>query len=482
MPRARVLRPAAAHSRFQHRPVIAVTAFVALVIAGGAWWWSSRIAVPEPARLESLGAMDPEVEALLRELIGSLSADRRDATRWGRLGMAYEANGFIGVARQAYQTASRLAPDEPRWTYRLALAMSRLGDHDGALSAVVRTNELAPEYGPAWCRRGTWLLDRGDPTAAEAAFERARAIDAADHWAAIGLARVRMERRDNRGAAEMLERLLERQPGDRYALQLLGTAYRRLGRVDEASFALAVGAGGEPAWHDPWSEEVGEYRRGFAVVLKTATAEALAGRYDRALPMLETLRRRKPGDVALANHTAEVLTSAGRPGEAIRLLTSIVNERADNADTHLALASAFLASGEHARAGAHADRAIAAHAPGARALALKGVVAWRTGRRSEAARLFEQGLARDPRDARLLAFIGLIELEERRPREAAQAFSEVLRRDPLQADALAGLAMALHALGQRDEASLALARAEQMAPGHPRVREARSRLERPDGS
>ena len=53
----------------------------------------------------------------------------------------------------------------------------------------------------------------------------------------------------------MLERLLNDHPGDRYAMQLLGTAYRRLGRDDDARFALAVGAGGEPVWRDPWSDE-----------------------------------------------------------------------------------------------------------------------------------------------------------------------------------------------------------------------------------
>ncbi len=47
----------------------------------------------------------------------------------------------------------------------------------------------------------------------------------------------------------------------------------------------------------------------------------------------------------------------------------------------------------------------------------------------------------------------------------------------MQADALAGLALAQLALGSREQATMALTRAEQVAPGHPRVREARMRLE-----
>ena len=45
----------------------------------------------------------------------------------------------------------------------------------------------------------------------------------------------------------VLEQALATSPGDRYTLQLLGTAYRRVGRVDEARFALTVGAAGAPA-------------------------------------------------------------------------------------------------------------------------------------------------------------------------------------------------------------------------------------------
>ena len=446
-------------------------------LGAGAAWWLARSRVAKPPAIETLGSMDPEVAALLQQLRAAVERDPNDAGARGRFGMACEANGLIGAAREAYETASRLAPAEPRWAYRLALVASRLGNHDAALIALSRANDLAPTYGPAWSRLGFWLLDRGDASGAEAAFQRAVTLEGGGVSGSIGIARVHLHRRDDHRALELLEQLLERRPGDRYALQLLGTAYRRVGRMDDAVFALAVGAAGEPAWHDPWSEEVAQYRRGFAATLKAATAEAMAGRFDRALPLLQQLRARNPADVSLANQTAEVLTAGGHPREAIEILASLVDAHSDNADTQLALASAHLASGDGARAETHADRAIILRATGARALELKGLIAWRSGRLSQASALFEQGLARDPRHVRLLAWIGLIDLEARRPRDAAAAFAEVIRRDPLQADALAGLAMAQHALGGRREAALALARAEQVAAGHPRVREARAFLE-----
>jgi tetratricopeptide (TPR) repeat protein len=450
---------------------------IALLIAIASWWFT-RDRAPGPPDIQALGDMAPEVSALLADLRSSIENDPDDSEAWGRFGMACEANGLIGAAREAYETSTRLAPRDPRWTYRLALVTSRLGQFDAAWAALARTNDLAPEYAPAWARRGDWLLDRGDVDAAEAAFRRALTIDGGSLWASVGIARVHLERREYQHAAELLEQLLERHPGDGYALQLLGTAYRRLGRVDEASVALTVGTRGDRALRDPWSEEIGQYRRGFATTLKAATAEAMAGQFDRALPLFEELRRTNPADISLANHTAEVLTASGRPAEAIELLTSMIRARADNADTHLALASAHLASGDVAPAEAAADRAIALRASGARAHEIKGMIAWRGERRLDAIAHFEHGLARDPRHVRMLAWIGLIALEQNRPQEAAAAFNQVLRRDPLQPDALAGLALAQLALGSREQAAIALKRAEQVAPRHPRVREARMRLDR----
>jgi tetratricopeptide (TPR) repeat protein len=456
--------------------IIAILAASAAIALGA--WWALPSDIPAVPSIESLGNMDPEVSTLLHQLRAGVEKNPRDADAWGRFAMACEANGFVGTARQAYDAAARLAPREPRLAYRLALVTARLGEHDVAISELARVNELAPDYAPAWSRRGAWLLDRGDMSGASAAYERALRIDANDLQASIGLARVRLAQRDDRRAADILERTLEHHSGDRYALQLLGTAYRRLGRIDDASFALAIGASAEPAWPDPWSEAVGEYRRGFAATLKAATAEAMAGRVDRALPLLDGLRRRYPNDTSLANHSAEVLTAAGRPLEAIQLLAPILQSGSDNSDTHLALASAHLAAGDLARADAHADRAIAVDAAGSRAFEIKGAIAWRRRQLSRASTLFEQGLRRDPRHVKLLAWIGLIDLEAHRLRDAVAAFAEVIRRDPLQPDALAGLAMAHHAMGADEEAALALARAEQVAASHPRVREARARLQR----
>ena len=47
---------------------------------------------PDPAALEDV---DPEVKALIVEHTAAVNASRSDPARWGRLGMAYEANGLL---------------------------------------------------------------------------------------------------------------------------------------------------------------------------------------------------------------------------------------------------------------------------------------------------------------------------------------------------------------------------------------------------
>ena len=95
-------------------------------------------------------------------------------------------------------------------------------------------------------------------------------------------------------------------PADGYTLQLLGTAYQRLGRHDRAASALQVGAKGEPQWTDPWTNEMLEFRRGYAALLKDATAYIVAGQFPHAIAILEQLRRDRPEDLVLMAHLGQV--------------------------------------------------------------------------------------------------------------------------------------------------------------------------------
>ncbi len=431
---------------------------------------------PAPPDLAAVGEIDPAVRELLRELTTQVDARRSEAGAWGRLGMGFEANGLLVEAEECYRTARALAEEEPRWAYRQALLRARRGEVEAALDDMALVIARAPGYAPARWRQGLWRLDLGDTDGAEAALREAMRLAPGDPAGPVGLALVQLARRQEVEAATTLEALLAGNPGQRYALHLLGTAYRRLGRDEDARVALAVGSTGEPDWHDPWTGEVAQYRRGFAALLKEATALGLERRYDEAITLLQRLVAERPDDRALRVYLGGMYASARRLGDAEATLLPILEAHPGEFDAHMHLASAYLFAGALDRAAVHAARALALRPSNADAARLQGVVRWQQGRTDEATRLFDAAVARDPRDPMPHLWIGMILGARGEYLAARRRFELALERNPLLGDALIGIADTHAALGEFAEAVRVLARAEQAEPGNPHLAEARARI------
>lgn len=420
---------------------------------------------PAVPALESFGTLDPAVAALVTEHLAAIREQPGDANRWGVLGMTFEANGLTPAALDAYATATTLPSTHGRWWYHLARLRARDGDIDGALAAYDQAIAISPDYVPARTRRGLLLLDRGDLDGAAAAFQVALNLEANDTAALTGLARVTLARGRHGEAVETLTRLLDRAPGDRYAYQLLATAYRGLGRTADAEEAAAAGASGEPRVPDPWSDEVGVYRRGFASMLKDATALGMAGRSAEAIALLERLRDERPGDEELRTYLGGMYATAGRTAEARRLLDAILKAHPDNFDATMNLATAHLFDRAYADAERLAARALDLRPGDADAVRLRGVAAWRAGRLDEAERWLSEAAAANAADAKALAWIGEIRRERRQHGPALLAYRQALARDPLLVDALVGGARSALATGARDDAARWIQRAKRLAPG-----------------
>ncbi|MBI3494086.1 MAG: tetratricopeptide repeat protein, partial [Acidobacteria bacterium] len=317
---------------------------------------------------------------------------------------------------------------------------------------------------------------RDDTDGAERAFTRAGEIDPSDVSSAVGLARVYLRRQRNQQAVDVLERALAKNPGDPYAMQLLGTAYRRLGRVDDAEYALAVGMTGEPAWPDPWTDEMLQYRRGFAVRLKDATQYFLAGQMTQAIALLQQLHQEKPDDVALMSHLGEVYVAMGNAGEGVAILEQVVARDPQRFDAYVNLASGYLNQNDLARAGAAVDRAIAINPALGRAYETKGLILWRGGDERAALDAFRAAVRYDPRDVRAYVWAGMVEMNLARPGEALESFARATRLDPTRVEAWVGIANATMTLGAWDRAAAALQHAAQLNPDAPAVKQAADRL------
>jgi tetratricopeptide (TPR) repeat protein len=365
---------------------------------------------------------------------------------------------------------------DAKWWYRLAVVQARTGRTDEAILDMRHASDLNPAYGPAQWRLGLWLLDRNDVDAAERAFIRAGVLEPGGMSSAVGLARVHLQRQQNQQAVDVLESALGKTPGDRYAMQLLGTAYRRLGRIEEAEYALAVGMTGEPAWPDPWTDEMLQYRRGFAVRLKDATQYFVAGQMPQAIGLLEQLRREKPDDIALLNHLGEVYVAAGRVGEGVAILEQVVARDPQRFEAHVNLASGYLNQNDLVRARAAADRAIAINPALGRAHETKGLILWRSGEEAAALESLRAAVRSDPRNVRALVWAGMLEMNLGRPAQAVDSFGRATRLDPTRVEAWVGIADATMALGAWDQAAAAVQHATQLNPDAPAVKQAADRL------
>lgn len=431
---------------------------------------------PVPADPRTFGELDPAVSSLLDELTAAVNADRSDAARWGRLAMGLEANGLLVQAAENYDVAVRLDGREPRWRYLLALLKARRGEIDPALADLEHVVQLAPDYVPARWKQGLWWLDRGDTAKAQAAFQVAVQAAPRDPAGHIGLGLVHLSKREDAQAAAALETVLAASPGDRYALQLLGTAYRRLGREQDALFALTVGSTGQPVWADPWSDEVGQYRRGFAAMLKEATQLGLERKFDEAIARLDQLVKLRPDDQALRVYLGGMYAAAGRVTEAAAILDPVLAADPSHFDATMHLASGYLFAGNLDRAAAYATQALALRPSNADAAKLQGMVHWQQGRTREAETLFTAAASADPRDPMPHLWMGMILGQQMRYVEARRHFETALSKNPLLGDALIGVADTFAATGAFGQAEVALKRAEQAEPNNPRLAAARDRI------
>jgi len=394
-------------------------------------------------------------------LLAQLAAgrDREQAT--------LELRMAVHVETDAAQTGE--TPDPEPWRLLTALYLD-MGDEQAALRTLDDLATRAPGESSAAREAGSWMLERHRPGRAEHYLRRAVQEAREDVQAWRLLARAHQELGRSPEVKEDLQAILELQPEDPDALFGLASSalgdddpvrardlFQRYQRSapDRAEAAVRVATqwleSGQP---EDALECVRTARAETAPDAAMRLAEGLAlQRLRRWAEAAQVLRQVGPadGDAYLPARAAlaEVLSRAGRHGEAGRALAAPLRERPAEVRLVTAQASVFERAGRTREAAAVLERAATAHelaGEGDDAIALwtaRAGLLCRAGRAAEAVAWLEPAVAARPRSTPLHLALATALRASGAPERAAAELRALLVLEPDGPDALARLSALL---------------------------------------
>lgn len=157
---------------------------------------------------------------------------------WLALGEAARLAGDGATARQAYQQANRLAPNDPRGWLGLGIVELERDASRDAKAALSTARQIAgrPDYAAG--EFGTLFTYGDQANAARAEYAQALTSDAADYVALTGSGLAALKAGDNDGALDHLLRANAIEPKYARAVAWLAVAYYRVGKSKAARDTL----------------------------------------------------------------------------------------------------------------------------------------------------------------------------------------------------------------------------------------------------
>jgi tetratricopeptide (TPR) repeat protein len=417
-------------------------------------------------------AAPPGLEPALAELVEAQLAKIRDRPRDGgevaHLALIYEANRQWAPAREAFDAAIALAPDEPLLAVHGALARTNLGDPEGARALLQARADRFSSCAPLQYSLGELALDAGDLATAGRAFERTTAAvpQQPEGYFGCGLVELRQGHADR--ARELFSKALALDSSFLQAWYPLGLALAALGREGEAEAAMERGREvRRRRMRDALNAQLGELAVTRDEVLERASAWIESGRADQAVAKLEALAKRMPDDALVHFNLGVAHWSARKPAEALAEL-----ERARSLDGSLAgldanLALALLALRRPVEAQIAIQRAFPREERVARTQRILAGVSEALGDPATALRARQRAVELDPSDPAARSELGRTYAQAEQWRLAEEQFRAQAELAPQDWHAHSDLARVLYAQQRREEASVALGSARRAAGADP---------------
>jgi tetratricopeptide (TPR) repeat protein len=291
-----------------------LVALVLLALGGRSLW--RRLTAPPPPEID-LGGVDPQVVRVVSEAREMVRKHPYSAEAWGMLGKVLRAHDYNAEADACFDRAEALDPEDARWPYLIARG-PRGTDPDDALPYLERAAQRCGAVSVPRLVLAEVLLDKGRLEEAEAQFRAVLEREPGNARAHLGLGRLALARGDLEGAREHLSRSALGAPKVKVTHALLAEVNRRTGDADAAAEELRAMAGltDDPAWPDPYLDEVMKVWAGLKARLLLAEDLHQRGLNEESLQLLRRLTQDYPDDHRPFFNLGRILTSLGRGAEA----------------------------------------------------------------------------------------------------------------------------------------------------------------------
>ncbi len=354
--------------RHRGRPVgwFAVTAsVVGVLLMGGiliaivAPRLGHELSLPPPELPANINDLDEPVAKLIRAQFGIAQTRGWNADTYGELGLIYEANQLWQNAYDVFRSAVQLDPQNKAWRLHLAISAHEIGNfkvEKDEIHALVATH---PDFAPALHRHGQDLLNSGDLSGAAATFARVIELEPTLAEGYVGLADVHLRQGEAGEALPLLQQALDIDPDYKVTHYLLGSAYRDLGREQEAMRHLRDGMGGQVrSLPDAASKRLDQYAVNVKARTTAATKQVVTGEPTKAAAALEEVLRADPENVVTMNNLAGAYARLNRLDEAEQLLQRARSVDPNKYSTYVNLANIAAIRGQLGAALAFADKAV----------------------------------------------------------------------------------------------------------------------------
>jgi tetratricopeptide (TPR) repeat protein len=420
----------------------AIWALMVVVVGGLAsaayFWWRAgeqhaivAASIPNRPDLRAFPTkMTQRVEACERR--AQTGPDRIAAL--GELSRLYHANGFFAEASQCYQGLLQVDATDPHWSHRLATILAGYGQLGEALPLWRRAVKLAPDHVQARLRLGDALLKTNQNAEAAKVYAAVLEREPGNPYALLGLARIDIDAGRWDAARERLEVVVQ-QSNFGIGYDLLPTVYEHLGETIRAEEIRAryKASGAFYDVPDPWIDEL------IDDCYDTYRISAAAG---------------------TANH-------AGDTSAAIRILESALVLAPDKAVFQFQMGGFYLQLRDYANARRYFERCTVLAPDNADGWAQLTDLLMNLGEREASGRALAAGLANCPNSPGLhLARGHQLSLAGRFP-EAIQEFQETIRLRPQEADGYVELAGAYFQLNRIEEGVAELRKSLRIEPENP---------------